>query len=127
MHSVDCIEGNTKPGAKFWGAIADTYNSTTELHRQCTLKNLKDHWYTYNKEVSLFNQIYNQEASCRQSDVNDAIVLETIKLRYKNRTGGSEFKCLHWWEAVRHCWGSIAESYQTPTGKEKGTQMRKGK
>jgi hypothetical protein len=25
------------------------------------------------------------------------------------------------------CWGSIARSYQTPTGKEKGTQTRKGK
>jgi ribosomal protein L32E len=29
------------------------------------------------------------------------MVLETAKQRYKNRTG-SEFKRLHWWEAVRH-------------------------
>jgi hypothetical protein len=49
MYSVDCVEGNVKPRAKFWGAIADTYtcNTTTELHRQQTLKNLKDHWSTY--------------------------------------------------------------------------------
>jgi hypothetical protein len=29
------------------------------------------------------------------------MILETIKQRYKNQTG-SEFKRLHWWEAVRH-------------------------
>jgi hypothetical protein len=29
------------------------------------------------------------------------MVLETAKQQYKNRTG-SEFKRLHWWEAVRH-------------------------
>jgi hypothetical protein len=30
------------------------------------------------------------------------MVFETVKQRYKNRTGGSEFKRFHWWEAVRH-------------------------
>jgi hypothetical protein len=30
------------------------------------------------------------------------MVLETVKERYKNRTGGSEFKRFHWWEAMRH-------------------------
>jgi hypothetical protein len=49
MHSVDCIEGNAKLEVMFWGDIADTYNSTTDAHRQQTLKNLKDHWFTYNK------------------------------------------------------------------------------
>jgi hypothetical protein len=49
----------------------------------------------------LFNQIYNQESSFRQSGADDAMVLETVKQRYKNRTG-SEFKRLHWWEVVRH-------------------------
>jgi hypothetical protein len=102
MHYVDCIEGNTKPGVKFCGAIADTYNSTIDMHHQRTPKNLKDRWSTYNKQVSLFNQIYNQEASCRQSGADDAMVLETAKERYKNRTGGSEFKRFHSWEAVRH-------------------------
>jgi hypothetical protein len=29
------------------------------------------------------------------------MVLETAKQRYKNRTG-FEFKCLHWWKAMRH-------------------------
>jgi hypothetical protein len=51
--------------------------------------------------VSLFNQIYNQEASSRQSGADNAMVLETAKQRYKNRTG-FEFKRLHWWEVVRH-------------------------
>jgi hypothetical protein len=67
MHSVDCVEGNAKPRAKFWGAKAGTYNSTINVHHQQTLNNLKDHWSTYNKQVSLFNQICNQESSCRQS------------------------------------------------------------
>jgi hypothetical protein len=102
MHSVDCIDDNDKPGVKFWGAITDTYNSTTEPHRQQTLKNLKDLWSTYNKQVSLFNQIYNQEASCRQNRADDVMVLETTKQRYKNQTGWFEFKCFHWWKAVRH-------------------------
>jgi hypothetical protein len=29
------------------------------------------------------------------------MVLEIVKQRYKNQTG-SKFKCLHWWEVVRH-------------------------
>jgi hypothetical protein len=102
MHSVDCIEGNAKAGVKFWGAIADTYNNTIEPHRQRTQKNLKDHWFTYNKQVSLFNQIYNQESSCRQSGADNVMVLETAKERYKRRTEGSEFKRFHWWDAVKH-------------------------
>jgi hypothetical protein len=49
----------------------------------------------------LFNQIYNQESSSRQSGADDGMVLDTTKQRYKNRTG-FKFKRLHWWEAVRH-------------------------
>jgi hypothetical protein len=60
MHSVDPIEGNVNPGARFWGVITDTYNNTTEPYHQHTVKNLKDNWCTYNKHVLLFNQIYNK-------------------------------------------------------------------
>jgi hypothetical protein len=98
---MDCIEGNSKSGLKFWGAITYSYSSTTDEHHQRTTKNLKDHWVAYNKQVSLFNQIYNQESSSRQSGADDAMFLGTAKQRYKNQTG-SEFKRLHWWEAVRH-------------------------
>jgi hypothetical protein len=101
MHSIDCIEVNSKSGVKFWGAIADSYNNNTEVHRHCTMKNLKDHWVDYNKHVSLFNQIYNQESSNRQSGADDGMVLEIVKQRYKNQTG-AEFKRFHWWEAVRY-------------------------
>jgi hypothetical protein len=76
MYFVDCIEGNSKSGVKLWGAIADSYNSTTETHRHRTMKNLKDHWVDYNKQVSLFNQIYNQESSNMQSGANDDMVLK---------------------------------------------------
>jgi hypothetical protein len=100
MHSVDYIEGNSKSRVKFWGAIADSYNSTTEVHLHRTTKNLKDHWVAYNKQVSLFNQIYNQESSNRQSGVDDGMVLEIAKQRYKNRTG-AEFKHFHLWECIR--------------------------
>jgi hypothetical protein len=55
MYSLDFIEGNIKLGVKFYDVIADTYNNTTESHHQRTLKNLKDHWLTYNKQVPLFN------------------------------------------------------------------------
>jgi hypothetical protein len=65
------------------------------------VKNLKDHWVAYNKQIFLFNQIYNQESSHRQSGADDAMILEIVKERYKNWTG-AEFKCFHWWEAVRH-------------------------
>jgi hypothetical protein len=65
------------------------------------VKNLKDHWVAYNKQVSLFNQIYNQESLNRQSGADDDMVLEIVKQRYKNRTG-AEFKRFHWWEAVRY-------------------------
>jgi hypothetical protein len=65
------------------------------------VKNLKNHLVAYNKQVFLLNQIYNQESSSRQSRADNAMVLETAKQRYKNRTG-VEFKRLHKWEAVRH-------------------------
>jgi hypothetical protein len=65
------------------------------------MKNLKNHLVAYNKQVFLLNQIYNQESSSRQSRADNAMVLETAKQRYKNRTG-VEFKRLHKWEAVRH-------------------------
>jgi hypothetical protein len=94
MHSVDCIEGNSKSKVKFWGVIADSYNSTTEVHRHRTVKNLKDHWVAYNKQVSLFNQIYNQESSNRQSGADDDMVLEIAKQRYQNQTD-AEFKCFN--------------------------------
>jgi hypothetical protein len=43
MHSVDCIEGNSKSEVKFWGVIGDPYNSTTEAYRHRATKNIKDH------------------------------------------------------------------------------------
>jgi hypothetical protein len=67
MHSVDCIEGNFKSGVKFSSVIADSYNNTTEVYHHSIMKNLKDHLIAYNKQVSLFNQIYNQESFNRQS------------------------------------------------------------
>jgi hypothetical protein len=59
----------------------------------------------YNASVSLFNHIYNQELSCRQSGADDAMLLETTKARYKERAK-HKFKSFHWWEAVRnqHKW-----------------------
>jgi hypothetical protein len=101
MYFVDCIEDNFKSRVKFWGAIADSYNSTIEAHRHRTVKNLKDHWVAYNKQISLFNQIYNQESSNRQSGADDGMVLEIIKQRYKNWTD-AKFKHFHWWEYVRY-------------------------
>jgi hypothetical protein len=86
---------------KFCGAIADSYNSTTEVHHHCTAKNLKNHWVAYNKQVSLFNQIYNQESSNKQSGADDGMVLEIAKQRYKNQTG-AEFKRFHWWKGVKY-------------------------
>jgi hypothetical protein len=41
MHSVDSIEGNAKPGVKFWGAITDIYNNIIKSHCQRAAKNLK--------------------------------------------------------------------------------------
>jgi hypothetical protein len=79
MHSVDYIEGNSKSGVKFWCTIANSYNSTTEAHRQRTAKNLKDHWVAYNKQVSLFNHIYNQKSLNMQSGVDDDMVPEIAK------------------------------------------------
>jgi hypothetical protein len=49
----------------------------------------------------LFNQIYNQESSSKQSGADNVMILEIVKQWYKNQTG-SKFKHLHWWEAVRH-------------------------
>jgi hypothetical protein len=42
MYSVNCIEGNFKSEVKFYGAIANSYNSTTEEQHHRTTKNLKD-------------------------------------------------------------------------------------
>jgi hypothetical protein len=94
MHSVNCIKGNSKSRVKFWGVIADSYNSTTKAHHHRAVKNLKDHWIAYNKQVSLFNQMYNQESSNKQNRADDGMVLEIAKQRYKNRTC-VEFKRFH--------------------------------
>jgi hypothetical protein len=101
MHSVNCIKDNFKSGVKFWGVIADSYNNTTEPHRHRTAKNIKDHSVAYNKQVSLFNQIYNQESLNMQSGADDDMILKITKQRYKNRIY-VEFQCFHWWEAVRY-------------------------
>jgi hypothetical protein len=45
MHSVDCIEGNSKSGVKFWGVITDSYNNTTEAHHHHTVNNLCSNRY----------------------------------------------------------------------------------
>jgi hypothetical protein len=94
MHSVDCIEGNSRSGVKLRGVITDSYNSITEAHRHHTVKNLKDYLVAYNKQVSLFNQIYNQESSNMQSGAGDGMILEIVKQRYKNWTD-AEFKRFH--------------------------------
>ncbi|XP_039839184.1 glutathione S-transferase T2-like [Panicum virgatum] len=101
MHSVDCVDGNSKSGPTFWGQISDTYNATTDPLRHPTAKQLKDHWSMYNARVSLFNAIYNQEVSKRQSGADDDMVMDEAKARYARRAG-HEFKLFHWWEAVRH-------------------------
>jgi hypothetical protein len=43
------------------------------------------------------------------------MVIETAKSRYKNRTGVSEFKSFHLWEAVRHQlkWGAKSTGSST--------------
>jgi hypothetical protein len=86
---------------KFWGVIANSYNNTIEAPHHRTVKSLKNYWVAYNKQVSLLNQIYNQESSNRQSGADDDIVLEITKQRYKNWTD-AEFKRFHWWEAIRY-------------------------
>ncbi|AQK97168.1 hypothetical protein ZEAMMB73_Zm00001d011552, partial [Zea mays] len=55
MHSNDPISGNNKSGSSFWGQIAATYNSTSDPICHRTAKQLKDHWVTYNWEVTKFN------------------------------------------------------------------------
>jgi hypothetical protein len=84
------------------------------VHHHRTAKNLKDHWIVYNKYVSLFNQIYNQESSNEQSGADDSMVLEIVKQRYKNRAG-AKFKHFHWWEAVRyqHKWRARSDTPST--------------
>jgi hypothetical protein len=75
------------------------------------MKDLKDHWVAYNNQVSLFNQIYNQESLNMQNGVDGGMVLEIAKQRYKNRTD-AEFKRFHWWEATRyqHKWRSRSDA-----------------
>jgi hypothetical protein len=78
------------------------------------MNNLKYHWVAYNKQVFLFNQIYNQESSNRQSGADDGMVLEIAKQRYKNQIG-AEFKRFHWWEGVRyqHKWRARSDAPST--------------
>jgi len=92
MHSVDCVDGNSKSGPTFWGQISDTYNATTDPLRHRTAKQLKDHWSMYNARVSLFNAIYNQEVSKRQSGADDDMVMDEAKARYAPRAGHEYFR-----------------------------------
>jgi hypothetical protein len=78
------------------------------------VKNLKDHWVAYNKHVSLFNQIYNQESLNRQIGADDDMVLEIANQRYKNWSG-AEFKRFHWWKVVKYQpkWRAMSDAPST--------------
>lgn len=103
FHSKDSVAGNCKTGASFWGQIAATFNSTSDPARTRTSKQLKDHWNSYNKEVSLFNAFYIQEEALRQSGADDQMVMKAALARYANDKRVTQpFKRQHWWEAVRN-------------------------
>eukprot|EP00267_Zea_mays_P051416 XP_020404362.1 uncharacterized protein LOC103648433 [Zea mays] len=101
MHSNDPISGNNKSGSSFWGQIAATYNSTSDPIRHRTAKQLKDHWVTYNREVTKFNGFYLQEERLRQSGADDAMVMDAVMAMFKGKMG-HPFKRHHWWQVVRH-------------------------
>ena len=101
MHSNDPISGNNKSGSSFWGQIAATYNSTSDPIRHRTAKQLKDHWVTYNREVTKFNGFYLQEERLRQSGADDAMVMDAAMARFEGKMG-HPFKRHHWWQVVRH-------------------------
>ncbi|AQK71945.1 hypothetical protein ZEAMMB73_Zm00001d016914 [Zea mays] len=101
MHSNDPISGNNKSGSSFWGQIAATYNSTSDPIRHRTAKQLKDHWVTYNREVTKFNGFYLQEERLRQSGADDAMVMDATMARFEGKIG-HPFKRHHWWQVVRH-------------------------
>ncbi|XP_051195055.1 uncharacterized protein [Lolium perenne] len=103
FNSKDSVAGNCKTGNSFWGQIAETFNSTSEPARRRTSKQLKDHWNSYNKEVSLFNAYHIQEESLRQSGADDAMVMRAAMERYANDKRVTQpFRRHHWWEAVRN-------------------------
>jgi hypothetical protein len=81
----------------FWGQITKTFNSTVELSRRRTAKQVKDHWNVYNREVTLFNGYYIQEERVRQSGADDAMVMEGAMARYENDPKVMiAFKRHHW-------------------------------
>nr|XP_051201688.1 uncharacterized protein LOC127315224 [Lolium perenne] len=103
FNSKDSVAGNCKTDTSFWGQIAETFNSTSEPTRRRTSKQLKDHWNSYNKEVSLFNGYYIQEESLRQSGADDGMVMRAAMERYVNDKRVTQpFRRHHWWEAVRN-------------------------
>ncbi|PWZ54726.1 Glutathione S-transferase T3 [Zea mays] len=101
MHSNDPISGNNKSESSFWGQIAVAYNSISDPLRRQTGKQLKDHWVTYNREVTKFNGYYLKEERLRQSGTNDAMVMEAAVARFEGKMG-HPFKHHHWWQVVRH-------------------------
>jgi hypothetical protein len=101
MHSNDPISGNNKSESSFWGQIAVAYNSISDPLRRQTGKQLKDHWVTYNREVTKFNGYYLKEERLHQSGTDDAMVMEAAMARFEGKMG-HPFKRHHWWQVVRH-------------------------
>lgn len=99
-NSNDPINGNGKKTDRYWGDVANEYNSTTPKSRRRTTKQLKDHFQKIKKKVTWFCSSWKEAISIWPSGHSDDQILEKAEAIYEEYKDGP-FTFKHCWKILR--------------------------
>ena len=117
-NSNDPINGNGKKTDRYWGDVANEYNSTTPKSRRRTAKQLKDHFQKIKKKVTWFCSSWKEAISIWPSGHSDDQIMEKAEAIYEEyKDGPFTFK---------HCWKILRDEPKWQVQLEEGAQSNKG-
>jgi len=116
-NSNDPINGNGKKTDRYWGDVANEYNSTTPKSRRRTAKQLKDHFQKIKKKVTWFCSSWKEAISIWPSGHSDDQIMEKAEAIYEEyKDGPFTFK---------HCWKILRDEPKWQVQLEEGAQSNK--
>jgi len=116
-NSNDPINGNGKKTDRYWGDVANEYNSTTPKSRRRTTKQLKDHFQKIKKKVTWFCNSWKEATSIWPSGHSDDQIMEKAEAIYEEyKDGPFTFK---------HCWKILRDEPKWQVQLEEGEQSNK--
>jgi hypothetical protein len=95
-HSNDPIDGNAKKNEKFWGQVADEFNSNTPADRKRDINGLKQHWQRLKSTISHFNNFWSRVLKKHGSGMSDDQMMDEA-LKWFESGKGKPFTLIHWW------------------------------